>query len=61
MSAAREYVERIFAIMRYRQSEGGVYLEVDSLTLSRGVPARSQMDDRADDSTILAADNGWHT
>jgi hypothetical protein len=38
MSAARGYVKRVFTIVRYRESQGGVYLEVDTLTLSRGVP-----------------------
>jgi hypothetical protein len=38
LSAARGYVERVFTIVRYRESQGGVYLEVDTLTLSRGVP-----------------------
>lgn len=38
MSAARGYVERVFTIVRYRETERGVYAEVDTRTLSRGIP-----------------------
>jgi hypothetical protein len=39
MSKAHGYIEKVFTIVRYRESETGVYVEVDTLTLSRGVPA----------------------
>jgi len=39
MNKAHGYIEKVFTIVRYRESEGGVYVEVDTLTLSRGVPA----------------------
>jgi hypothetical protein len=39
MSASHGYIEKVFTIVRYRQFDGGVSVEVESLTLSRGVPA----------------------
>jgi hypothetical protein len=39
MSASHGYVEKVFTIVRYRQLERGVSVEVENLTLSRGVPA----------------------
>jgi len=39
MNASHGYVERVFTIVRYRQADAGVSVEVESLTLSRGVPA----------------------
>jgi hypothetical protein len=39
MNKAHGYIEKVFTIVRYRESESGVYVEVDTLTLSRGVPA----------------------
>ena len=38
-SESHGYVERIFSIMRYRQVSDGIYVQVEALTLSRGVPA----------------------
>ncbi|MBV8072789.1 MAG: hypothetical protein JO270_22990 [Acidobacteriaceae bacterium] len=38
-SASHGYVEDVFTIVRYRQARGGVYVQVESLTLSRDVPA----------------------
>ena len=35
---ARGYVERIFTIVRYRECESGVLVEVETLTLSRDIP-----------------------
>lgn len=35
---ARGYVERIFTIVRYRECESGVFVEVETLTLSRDIP-----------------------
>jgi hypothetical protein len=35
---AHGYVEKVFTIVRYRQVEGGIYVEVETLTLSRDVP-----------------------
>lgn len=35
---ARVYVERIFTIVRYRECESGVLVEVETLTLSRDIP-----------------------
>lgn len=37
-SAARGFVEKIFTIMRYREEDGGVLVEVETWTLSRDVP-----------------------
>ncbi len=37
-SASHGYVERMFTIVRYREAGSGVYVEVETLTLSRGVP-----------------------
>jgi hypothetical protein len=39
MSASHGYIEKVFTIVRYRQFDSGVSVEVESLTLSRGVPA----------------------
>ncbi|MDQ2840886.1 MAG: hypothetical protein M3Y72_07600 [Acidobacteriota bacterium] len=39
LSASHGYVERMFTIVRYQEADGGVYLEVETLTLSRDVPA----------------------
>jgi hypothetical protein len=39
MNKAHGYIEKVFTIVRYRESESGVYVEVDTLPLSRGVPA----------------------
>lgn len=36
--ASHGYVEKVFTIVRYRQANGGVYLQVESLTLSREIP-----------------------
>ncbi len=36
---ARGYVERMFTIVRYRECEDGLYVETESLTLSRDIPA----------------------
>jgi hypothetical protein len=36
---AHGYVEKAFTIVRYRESEGGVYVEVETLTLSRDIPS----------------------
>ena len=33
------YVERMYTIVRYREADNGVYVEVDALTLSRDIPA----------------------
>lgn len=33
------YVEKVFTIVRYRQVDGGIYVEVETLTLSRDIPA----------------------
>lgn len=38
-SKSHGYVERVCTIVRYRQVSEGVYVEVEALTLSRGVPA----------------------
>jgi hypothetical protein len=38
-SESHGYVERVFTIMRYRQVGNGIYVQVEALTLSRGVPA----------------------
>ena len=38
-SASHGYVEKVFTIVRYQQSDRGVSVEVETLTLSRGVPA----------------------
>lgn len=35
---ARGYVERVFTIVRYRECESGVLVEVETLTLSRDIP-----------------------
>jgi len=37
-SATHGYVQRVLTIVRYQQSQGGVSVEVETLTLSRGVP-----------------------
>ncbi len=37
--ASRGYVEKVFTIVKYRESGSGVLVELESLTLSRGVPA----------------------
>lgn len=39
MDASHGYIEKVFTIVRYRQFDRGVSVEVESLTLSRGVPA----------------------
>ncbi len=36
---AHGFVENVFTVVRYRQREGGVYLEVETMTLSREIPA----------------------
>lgn len=36
--ASHGYVEKIFTIIRYHQANRGVYVEIETLTLSRGVP-----------------------
>jgi hypothetical protein len=36
---AHGYVQRTFTIARYRANDGGVYLEVETVTLSRDIPA----------------------
>jgi hypothetical protein len=38
-NASHGYVEKVFTIVRYREVDGGVYVEVESLTLSRSIPA----------------------
>ena len=38
-SDSHGYIERIFTVVRYREVEGGVWVEVDAMTLSRDVPA----------------------
>jgi len=38
LTASHGYVEKMFTIVRYRESDGGVYLEIDALTLSRDIP-----------------------
>lgn len=37
--ASHGYVERVFTIVKYRESIDGVWIELETLTLSRGVPA----------------------
>ncbi len=37
--AAHGYVEKVFTIVRYRQADAGLYVEVESFTLSRDIPA----------------------
>jgi hypothetical protein len=37
--ASHGYVERVFTIVKYRESGGGVWVELETLTLSRGVPS----------------------
>lgn len=39
LEASRGYVERMYTIVRYRETDDGVYVEVDALTLSRDIPA----------------------
>ncbi len=39
MDTSHGYVEKIFTIVRYQQYDKGVSVEVETLTLSRGVPA----------------------
>ncbi len=39
VSASHGYVERVFTIVRYQESEKGVSVEMETLTLSRDVPA----------------------
>lgn len=39
LEEAHGYVEKVFTIVRYRQVEGGIYVEVETLTLSRDVPS----------------------
>jgi hypothetical protein len=39
LSQSHGYVERAFTVARYRQVQGGVYLQLETLTLSRDVPA----------------------
>ena len=39
ISASHGYIEKVFTIVRYRQLDKGVSVEIESLTLSRGVPA----------------------
>ncbi|MBV8865903.1 MAG: hypothetical protein JO210_10960, partial [Acidobacteriaceae bacterium] len=36
--ASHGYVEKVFTIVRYREAGRGVYVEIETLTLSRGVP-----------------------
>jgi hypothetical protein len=36
---AHGFVENVFTLVRYRQRDGGVYLEVETMTLSRDIPA----------------------
>jgi hypothetical protein len=36
---AHGFVENVFTVVRYRQRDGGVYLEVETMTLSREIPA----------------------
>ncbi len=36
--ASHGYVEKMFTIVRYREAGRGVYVEIETLTLSRGVP-----------------------
>jgi hypothetical protein len=38
-SESRGFVEKVFTIIRYREGDGGVYVEVETLTLSRDIPA----------------------
>jgi hypothetical protein len=37
-SESHGYVQKVLTIVRYQQSDGGVSVEVETLTLSRGVP-----------------------
>lgn len=36
---ARGYVQRTFTIVRYNEADGGVYMEVQAMSLSRDIPA----------------------
>ena len=39
LAASRGYVEGVFTIVRYREATGGLYVEIETLTLSRDIPA----------------------